>query len=88
MAELHEDDPPEHLSADVAALLAADPRVNELGVEVSVEGGRVLVRGEVATPERQGAISAVLAEHLGAELVSNQVTVASMDEPTAMEQLG
>ena len=85
--ELHRDDPPEHLAADIAELLAEDPRVNELGLQVSVDDASVTVGGTVATEERRDAITLVVAEHLPDRTVDNRVEVASMDNPAHPEVL-
>ena len=85
--ELHRDDPPEHLAADIAELLAEDPRVNELGLQVSVDDASVTVGGTVATEERRDAISLVVTEHLPDRTVDNRVEVASMDNPAHPEVL-
>ena len=85
--ELHRDDPPEHLAADIAELLATDERVTELGLQVSVDSDAVAVEGTVATDERRDAITAVLAEHLPDRRVDNRVQVAPMDNPSHPEVL-
>ena len=85
--ELHRDDPPEHLAADIAELLAEDERVNELGLQVSLRGDAVVIDGTVATDERRDAITAVVREQLPDRRVDNRVQVAPMDNPAHPEIL-
>lgn len=88
--EIHRDDPPEHLGADLEELLAEDPRVNEQGLHVTVGDGAAVVRGAVATEARRDAIGQVLAEQLPGWRVDNQVEVLAADlaAPARAERLG
>jgi hypothetical protein len=47
-------DPPAdaYLAERIRTALAQDPRVNELGIQVVIVGGRAVVTGSVATAER------------------------------------
>ena len=87
--ELRSDDLPEHLAADIAELLAEDPRVGEQGLQVSVTGRTVTVSGAVATDERRDRIGAVIAEQLPDVEVDNRVTVLAgdLDAPDEPERL-
>jgi len=64
-----------HLAAHVRQALATDPRVTELHVSVAVDADNVVVRGQVATPERRHAIETVLSELVGLGHVRNEVEV-------------
>ena len=55
-------DPTEYLVARLHEALTHDPRVNDQSLEVRVEGQRVVLRGELATPERCQAAIAVAKE--------------------------
>jgi hypothetical protein len=79
--EIHRDDPPEHLGADLEELLAEDQRVSEQGLRVTARPGErvVEVRGTIATAERRDAVGEVLAEHLPGWQVVNQVDVLASD---------
>jgi osmotically-inducible protein OsmY len=68
--------------------LAKDPRVGELELQVSVTGRKVIVTGTVANPDRQRAISEVLAEVCPDRAVQNQTTVLRIDAEPQEETLG
>jgi hypothetical protein len=55
-------DPTEYLVARLHEALTHDPRVHDQSLEVRVEGDRVVLRGELATPERCEAAIAVAKE--------------------------
>jgi osmotically-inducible protein OsmY len=55
--------------------LAHDERVNELELDVSIRGDRVVVTGSVSTEERRAAVTAVVAETVGDRTVQNETTV-------------
>ena len=62
--------------------LARDPSVGRLGVELTVVGRRVLLRGEVATAERKASLAAavaLLAPDL--EVDDREVRVRTLREP-------
>src|SRR5207247_8350176 len=61
---MHEE--PEYVVGHVEAALAADPRVNELGVHVVIRSGRLYLNGTVLTEARRAAVAEVAAE-LGPE---------------------
>jgi len=51
-------DPTEYVIAQLQEAFIHDPRVHEQSIEVRVEGARIVLRGELATPERcQAAIT-------------------------------
>lgn len=87
--EIHENDQPEHLGADLEELLAEDPRVSEQGLQVTAEDSVVLVEGTVGTQERRDAVTEVLAERLAGWRIDNRLTVlaAEMDAPGPAEHL-
>ncbi|WP_374122111.1 BON domain-containing protein [Frankia sp. AiPa1] len=65
----------EYLAGDLHELLAEDPRVAELGLEVVVRNGKILVVGEVATDARRRAVTQVLSEAAAGRVVHNEVAV-------------
>ena len=65
----------QYVSERARSALAADPRVGELGISVSIVGSRAFVCGDVATPERQEAVGAVVTEVLPGYEVHNDVAV-------------
>jgi len=51
-------DPTEYVLARLQEAFTHDPRVHEQSIEARVEGARIVLRGELATPERcQAAIN-------------------------------
>lgn len=87
--DIHEDDQPEHLGADLEELLAEDPRVSEQGLQVTADRPVVVVEGTIATAERRDAVTQVLAERLAGWRIDNRITVlaAEMDAPGPAEHL-
>ena len=83
--EIHRDDLPEHLAADLRELLAEDPRVSEQGLHVRVEDDCVTVAGVVATEARRAAVEQLLAERVPGRRIDNRVTVVDTGEPPAAE---
>ena len=55
-------EPTEYLVARLHEALTHDPRVHDQSLEVCVAGDRVVLRGELATPERCQAAIAVAKE--------------------------
>jgi hypothetical protein len=70
-------DPPVavYLAERIRTALAQDPRVNELGIQVVIVGGRAFVTGSVATVERKEGIASVFREQFPAVELQNDVTV-------------
>jgi hypothetical protein len=65
-------DPSDYLVAKLHEALTHDPRVSDQSLEVRIEGGRVLLQGELSTPERCAAAVAVARELFpDAELVAD-----------------
>ncbi|WP_232291672.1 BON domain-containing protein [Frankia sp. QA3] len=81
----------EYLAGELHERLAEDPRVAELGLEVVVADGRILVEGEVATDARRRAVADVLAEAAPGRPVRNEVTITghatAADEPANVETI-
>jgi osmotically-inducible protein OsmY len=82
-----DDAPAEYLIEHVREALAADPRVNELGLQVAVRSGKVFVSGVVSTTERHDAVAAVVSERAPGWDVHNGTTVAPFTEPLEAEPL-
>ena len=70
------EEPKQYVIERVHRALAEDPRVGELNVDVTLAGGRVFLTGDVPTPKRKEAISAVVGELLPEHEVCNETTVA------------
>ena len=78
-------EPVEYLVAHVRDALLADARLSEQAVEVVAVSGRIVLRGELATPERREAALAV-ARELAGEVVDD-LCVTSLAPPAEAEDL-
>lgn len=77
----------QYVVARAIETLAADPRVGETRLHVSVSGQRLFVTGDVATDERRAAITEVLREAFPECEVVNATSVYEMVESSEREQL-
>ncbi|MCL9798373.1 BON domain-containing protein, partial [Frankia sp. AgKG'84/4] len=80
----------EYLAGDLHELLAEDPRVAELGLEVAVREGYILVAGEVATDARRRAAAQVITEAAPGRPVRNDITITgrtTADGPANVETI-
>ncbi|HEX3630381.1 MAG TPA: BON domain-containing protein [Candidatus Dormibacteraeota bacterium] len=68
---------PEH----IRDRLIHDPRVAEQDIRVEVQEGRVLLGGNVATPQIRDKITEVARELLPGYQIVNETTVVPSDEP-------
>jgi osmotically-inducible protein OsmY len=82
------DEPAHYVVQHVREALAADPRVSELHVEVTVAGDRVFITGAVPSEERRTVIAALVEELLPDHDVSNHVTVEPISGVPDVEKLG
>ena len=83
--------PDDYVIGHVQEALGQDGRVGEWGLQVTVEGGTVVVAGTVGTPSRKRGVTEVATEAvaaLGCELtVRDDTEVASMEPPQGEEEL-
>ena len=80
-------DPAPYLAEHVRQALAQDPRLGELGVDVEVSGGTVVLSGTLPSPERREAATQVVRDLLPGHRVRNETRVATLPEPTDAEHL-
>ncbi len=81
-------EPVDYLVGHVEEALACDERVNEQGLHVTIQGGRVFVDGTVSTQGRFDAVAVVVNELLPDHAVVNQATILSdFPESSQMEAL-
>ena len=73
-------EPVEYLVAHVRDALLADARLSEQAVEVVAVSGRIVLRGELATPERREAALAV-ARELAGDVVVDDLCVTPVAAP-------
>ena len=80
-------EPPQYVAEHIRDALRNDPRVGELDVQVRITGGRVFVTGNVATPERQRAITDIVEEILPEVEVCNETSIQNAPETEDLERL-
>ncbi|MGH9280138.1 MAG: BON domain-containing protein [Acidimicrobiales bacterium] len=78
-------EPHAYLTERIREALAHDPAVAELGISVSVSGGRVLLTGDVATGDRRRAVEQAVAPLVGDLELHNGITVTSASEADGEE---
>lgn len=78
---------PQYLVARLRQVLAEDPRAAELGIQVTIRGDQVHLTGEVMCAERKTEIGALVTEHLGNEVLHNDIRVADVREPAHAEEI-
>jgi hypothetical protein len=81
------DEVPEYNAGHVQDVLARDPRVAELALDVEVRGSTVVVEGVVHTLERREAVTTVVREALPGVEVDNRVEVSDPGAGPAVERL-
>jgi hypothetical protein len=81
------DEVPEYSAGRVQDVLARDPRVGELELDVQVHGRLVVVEGVVHTLERREAVTTVVREALPDMEVDNRVEVSDASAGPAVERL-
>jgi hypothetical protein len=80
-------EPPQYVAEHIRDALRNDPRVGELDVQVRITGRRVFVNGNVATAERQRAITEIVEELLPDVEVLNETSIQSVPETEDQERL-
>ncbi|MEU6585851.1 BON domain-containing protein [Nocardia sp. NPDC046763] len=79
---------PQYDTAHVHRALAEDPRTSELGVQVRLDDGTVVLTGTVTTEERRRQVELVVREQLPESRIRNEVRVTSPETPGTVETLG
>ncbi len=85
--EVSRTEPPQYVAERVRDVLRNDPRVGELDVQVRITGSRVFVTGNVATAERQTAITQIVEELLPEVEVCNETSIQNAPETDDLERL-
>jgi osmotically-inducible protein OsmY len=89
MPDIDWDEPAEYVAERLREAIATEPDVHELGITVTVAGGRVLLSGSASTPTQRTAITTLVQRLAPADLeVVNDVEVPSTSQPTDTEDLG
>jgi osmotically-inducible protein OsmY len=74
-----------YIAGQVERALAQDERTHELGVQVEVDGGVVVLRGEVAGEQRQRLVAQVATEAAPGLAIRNEVSVTEVLPPDEVE---
>ena len=82
------DEPEKYLVQRVRDVLAGDPRVGELHIDVTIRGDRVFLTGVVPSAERRDAIADLVRQVLPEHEVHNHVTVEPISGSPEVESLG
>jgi hypothetical protein len=78
----------EYTDAELQRRLAEDSAISELGIDVVVqEGGVIVLSGQVESVERLDLIAARAGEHFAPYQVVNQIVVVATDPPTEAEEV-
>ncbi len=80
-------EPDVYLAEHIRTTLATDPRVHELGIQVRVASGRLVLTGAVPTPERRDAVGEIARRLAPDHEVHNAVSVTSCPEVEDVEHL-
>jgi osmotically-inducible protein OsmY len=78
---------PEYLAEHIRTALATDPRVHEQGLDVTVIGHTIVLRGTVPTPALRQAAGDVAREMAPGADVLNDVEVPPNAEPDDVEEI-
>lgn len=79
--------PSEYLVGRLREALAEDPRTGEQDIKISVEGNRILLRGEASTEEHRRAIERVVYDIAPGYQVNNQTKVPLLSEAEGAEEV-
>jgi len=82
-----EQDPKQYLVARIREALAEDGRINELNVDVSIAGMKIVLTGHVASDERRDSITEVVKELAPDYEVMNQTSVGTFPAADEAESL-
>lgn len=74
-----------YLAEHLHEALASDPRVNEIGIEVGIEGETLVLRGTLTSAEQQEAVARVAREMAPRFAIRNETVVKDLTEPAQTE---
>lgn len=75
-----------YIAGQVERAVAQDERTHELGVQVQIDEGAVVLRGEVASEQRQRLVAQVAAEAAPGMAIRNEVSVTEVLPPDQPDQ--
>lgn len=67
--------------------LAEDSRINELDIQIEVSENRLLLRGEVLTPDRKETVMRIAREMFPESEIESQIRVSALREPAEIEEI-
>lgn len=76
-----------YAAAHLRETLAEDPRTSELDIVIEQSGGKLLLRGEVAHPDRKQAVERIAHEKFPDAVIENQIRILECREPSETEDL-
>ncbi len=76
-----------YIAGQIERALHEDDRTHELGVRVEVDGDTVVLRGQVAAPERRRLVARVAEDAAPGRTVRNEVSVTELQPPDVAEVL-
>lgn len=82
-----EREPKQYVVAHVREAIAQNPQLNELHVDVSVQGGKVFLTGVVGTEERRQTLTEVARAVAPDHEICNETEVAEFPEPEGAEEI-
>ena len=82
------EEPAEYVSERLRSRLAADGRVNALGLEVTVRGRDVFLAGTVEDPARRRAVLEVAREELPDHVIHDGLAVTELMDAPGAEEVG
>lgn len=77
-----------YLVARIREALAQDARTGDQDLRVTIEGSRLLLRGEVVSEEHKRDVEQVVRECAPGHQISNQLSVSVLSEPSGSEDVG
>ncbi|MDP8960119.1 MAG: nucleotidyltransferase family protein [Actinomycetota bacterium] len=86
-AMITQTDPEAHGAQSLRDRLRNDHRVCDVDVDVAEYENTILITGEVATPERQEALTAVVSELVPGRRVDNRTTIRSLSDRVGIEEM-
>ena len=87
MTEDGEREPKQYVVAHVREAIAKDPQLNELHVDISVQGGKVFLTGVVGTEERRRTLTEVVRSLVPDHEICNETEVAEFPETEGVEEI-
>jgi BON domain len=82
-----EREPKQYVVAHIREAIARDPQLNELHVDVSIQGGKIFLTGVVGTKERRQTLTEVVRGVAPDHEICNETEVAEFPETEGAEEI-